>query len=75
MANRNEYRDALHNREIRRWKIVACLLGLLALYGLMGRMDHAAQVERMADENPQKPHPGFTQKLACKAPAACRVWI
>jgi hypothetical protein len=72
MANRNEYRDALHNREVRRWKIVACLLGLLALYGLMGRMDHAAQVERMADE---MSHPGFTQKLACKEPAACKVWI
>lgn len=59
MANRNEYRDALHNREVRRWKIVACLLGLLALYGLMGRMDRAAQVEHMRFEAPIK-----TQKLA-----------
>jgi hypothetical protein len=72
MANRNEYRDALHNREIRRWKIAACVLGLLALYGLMGRMDKAAQVEQMAE---QQPHQGFAQRMVGKVPTVNRVWI
>jgi hypothetical protein len=72
MANRNECRDALHNREVRRWKIVACLLGLLALYGLMGRMDREAQVVQMADENPRQ---GFSQRMVGKLPTVNRVWI
>jgi hypothetical protein len=72
MRNRNDYRIALLNKKVRNWRIVGGLMVLLMAYALLGRMDHAARVERMAVE---KPHQGFTQKLACKEPAACRVWI
>lgn len=72
MGNRNEYRDAIHNREVRLWKIVACVLGLLALYGLEGRMDSAAQAEQVAE---QKPHQGFAQRMVGTQPKVNRVWI
>ncbi len=39
------------NRKIHNWRIVACVLGLCALYALMGKLDadaRLAEVERLA---------------------------
>lgn len=47
------------DKKIKNLRIVIGVLVLVLLYGLMGRMDRAAQVEHMRFENPIK-----TQKLA-----------
>ena len=47
------------DKKIKNLRIVIGVLVLVLLYGLMGRMDRAAQVKHMRFENPIK-----TQKLA-----------
>jgi hypothetical protein len=70
MENQIRRWRAAQQRKLRNWRIVAGLLGLVALYGFMGRMDRDAQVEHMAVE---KQRPGFVQRQACGQ--ACKVWI
>lgn len=72
MRNRNDDRAEL-GRKVNNWRIVAGLLLLVAVYGLMGRMDRDVQIEQRMAATKQQPAPA--QRQAAIGRMACRGWL
>lgn len=72
MRNRNDDRAEL-GRKVNNWRIVAGLLLLVAVYGLMGRMDRDVQIERRMAATKQQPAPA--QRQAAIGRMVCGGWL
>lgn len=74
MRNRNDDRAEL-GRKVNNWRIVAGLLLLVAVYGLMGRMDRDVQIEQRMAATKQQPAPAPAQRQAAIGRMVCRGWL
>ena len=70
MRNRNDDRTEMLGKKVNNWRIVAGLLLLVAVYGLVGRMDRDAQIEQRMAATKQSPAPAQRQAtiggMVCK---------